>query len=125
RAPSPRTRAALARLDPRGPATERQRHQAPRPTRRIDPRIPPRRSMNRHFETPHAGRGLTSLTRRKRLGMSPRPGQPAAAAMTVSGPPAARQPAGQEEVGSYGDDGSHRAEARDAKRGDGPGDDGL
>src|SRR5436190_13948445 len=25
----------------------------PRPTRRTDPRIPPRRSLNRHFETPH------------------------------------------------------------------------
>ena len=54
RAPTPRTRAALARLDKRGPTTERQRDQTPRPTRRTDPRIPPRRSMNRHFETPHA-----------------------------------------------------------------------
>jgi putative transposase len=53
RTPSPRTRAALARLDKRGPATERRRDQAPRPTRRTNPRIPPRRSMNRHFETPH------------------------------------------------------------------------
>jgi hypothetical protein len=53
RAPSPRTRAALARLDKRGPATERQRDQTPRPARRTNPRIPPRRSMNHHFETPH------------------------------------------------------------------------
>jgi hypothetical protein len=52
RAPPPRTRAALARVDKRGPATERRaterrRDQAPRPTRRTDLRIPPRRSMNR------------------------------------------------------------------------------
>src|SRR5205823_2475357 len=58
--------------------------------------------------------------------VSPRPGNSAAAAgRTVSGPPAARQPAGQEEVGWYGDDGSHGGEARDAKRGDGPRDEGL
>ena len=31
--------------------------QAPRPTWRTDPRIPPRRSMNRHFETPQAFSG--------------------------------------------------------------------
>jgi hypothetical protein len=47
RAPSPRTRAAPARPDKRGPAAERRRDQTPRPTRRTDPRIPPRRSMNR------------------------------------------------------------------------------
>src|SRR5713226_3727590 len=58
RAPSPRTRAAPARLDKRRPAAERQRDQTPRPTRRTDPRIPPRRSMNRHFETPHGVVGL-------------------------------------------------------------------
>src|SRR6266508_5744140 len=52
RAPSPRTRAASARPDKRGPAAERRRNQTPRPTRRTDPRIPPRRSMNRRFETP-------------------------------------------------------------------------
>src|SRR5213078_3497873 len=35
--------AALARLDKRRPATARRRDQAPRPARRTDPRIPPRR----------------------------------------------------------------------------------
>jgi hypothetical protein len=57
RAPSPRTRAAPARPDKRGPATERRRNQAPRPTRRTDPRVPPRRSMIRHFETPQVRSG--------------------------------------------------------------------
>jgi hypothetical protein len=53
RASSPRARAAPVRPDKRRPATKRQRDQAPRPARRTHPRIPPRRSMNRHFETPH------------------------------------------------------------------------
>jgi putative transposase len=39
-------------VDKRGPATERRRNQASRPTRRTDPRTPPRRSMNRHFLKP-------------------------------------------------------------------------
>jgi hypothetical protein len=34
--------------------------QTPRPTRRTNPRIPPRRSMNRLFETPHASRRLAA-----------------------------------------------------------------
>src|SRR5215211_9112179 len=52
RAPSPRTRPALARLDKRGAPNDRRPDQTPRPTRRTNPRIPPHRSMNRHFETP-------------------------------------------------------------------------
>src|SRR5204863_8205372 len=52
RAPPPRTRAALAGLAKRGAANDRQPDQAPRPTRRTNPRIPPHRRMNRHFETP-------------------------------------------------------------------------
>jgi hypothetical protein len=54
--PHPRTRAAHARLDKRRRTAKRRRDQAPRPTRRSDPRIPPRRSMNRHFETLTAAR---------------------------------------------------------------------
>jgi hypothetical protein len=50
-----RTRAALARLDKCGAPNDRRSDQAPRPTRRTDPRIPPHRSMNRHFETPQDG----------------------------------------------------------------------
>jgi transposase InsO family protein len=51
---TPWTRAAHARLDKRRTATGRRRDQTPRPPRRTNPRIPPRRSMNPHFETPHA-----------------------------------------------------------------------
>src|SRR5262249_38790361 len=54
RAPTPRTRASLTGIDERGPPTEKRRDRAPRPTRRTDPRIPPRRSMSQHFETPYA-----------------------------------------------------------------------
>src|SRR6266540_6058742 len=60
RAPSPRTRTAPARTSYRHPTTEHRQDRAPRPTRRTDPRIPPRRSMNRHFETPH---GIASFDR--------------------------------------------------------------
>jgi len=67
RAPSPRTRAPLALPDKRGPATERRRNQAPRPTRRTDPRTPPRRSMNRHFETPQAESGRVRETASRRI----------------------------------------------------------
>ena len=56
RAPTPRTRAALAPPAKRGAANDRRPDQAPRPTRRTDPRIPPHRSMNRHFETPQQQR---------------------------------------------------------------------
>jgi len=60
-APSPRTRAAPARLEKRGAPNDRRPDQAPRPPRRTNPRIPSHRSMNRHFETPHVrGRTLTS-----------------------------------------------------------------
>jgi transposase InsO family protein len=49
-------------LLPRDPTTQTRRRAAekstPRPTRRTDPRIPPCRSMNRHFETPHGGRAF-------------------------------------------------------------------
>jgi putative transposase len=48
---------ALA-LHPPEPATATQQENIgkiePRPTRRTDPRIPPSRSLNQHFETPHA-----------------------------------------------------------------------
>jgi hypothetical protein len=54
RAPSPRTRTAPARTSYRHPAPEHRQDRVPRPTRRTNPRIPPRRSMNRHFETPQA-----------------------------------------------------------------------
>jgi putative transposase len=57
RTASPRTRTALARSDKRGTTTQWRSDQAPRPTRRIHPRISPRRSMNRRFETPHAVAG--------------------------------------------------------------------
>src|SRR6266536_4890142 len=63
RAPPPRTRDALARLDKRGPAGQPRSNQAPRPTRRTNPRVPPRR-MNRHFETPQAIGGKSDRRRR-------------------------------------------------------------
>jgi putative transposase len=72
RAPPLRTRAALARLDKRGLAGLPRRDQAPRPTRRTNPRIPPRR-MNRHFETPHAysARRQSGHERRSHAAQSP------------------------------------------------------
>src|SRR6266480_4031909 len=45
------TRAPLARIGDRSLATARRSSQASRPTRGTHPRIPPRRSMNPHFET--------------------------------------------------------------------------
>jgi putative transposase len=46
----------LALLSPdstKAAPNDRRPDQAPRPTRRTNPRIRPHRSMNRHFETPH------------------------------------------------------------------------
>jgi hypothetical protein len=54
RAPTPRTRAPSTPTTDRSHNCDRSQDQAPRPTRRTHPRIPPSCSMNRHFETPQA-----------------------------------------------------------------------
>jgi Integrase core domain len=49
-----------ARTSYHHPTTKDRQDRAPRPTRRTDPRIPPRRSMNRHSETPHGRASFTA-----------------------------------------------------------------
>jgi hypothetical protein len=52
--PSLRTRSTHARPDKHRTPTDERRDPAPRTPRRTNPRIPARRRMNRHFETPQA-----------------------------------------------------------------------